>query len=186
MPALLHSAALPGELENHRPSGSRDSNPVYRIPNAARLPLHHIPLSGDGRNRTGYGNACRARPLLSCHPHGQAAACASRTGSGLPFHGAHTMDVSITKPVLKARRDGRSRTCISLVLETRCLSAGSSPGKRKPPREILPGTAAGKCLLDAYTATTPHRLLNRAASSDEYGCMYPARFSVCHVVMNPW
>ena len=36
VPALLHSAALPGELENHLPSGSRDSNPVYRVPGAAR------------------------------------------------------------------------------------------------------------------------------------------------------
>ena len=36
VPALLHSAALPGELENHRPSGSRDSNPVYLAPDQTR------------------------------------------------------------------------------------------------------------------------------------------------------
>ena len=29
-------------------------------------------------------------------------------GFGLPFHGAHTMDVSMIKPVREARRDGRS------------------------------------------------------------------------------
>jgi hypothetical protein len=40
VPALLHSAALPGELENHCPSGSRDSNFVYSPRHLYLPPLH--------------------------------------------------------------------------------------------------------------------------------------------------
>ena len=72
VPALLHSAALAGELENQ--VGKQGLEPRLPVPKTGALTLTPHPESGDGRNRTGYGNACRARPLLSCHPHGQASA----------------------------------------------------------------------------------------------------------------
>ena len=72
VPVLLHSAALPDELENQ--VGKQGLEPRLPVPETGALTLTPHPESGDGRNRTGCGNACRARPLLSCHPHRQASA----------------------------------------------------------------------------------------------------------------
>ena len=44
-------------------SGWEDSNLRFPAPEAGALPLGYTQSRGDGRNRTRYGNACRARPL---------------------------------------------------------------------------------------------------------------------------
>ena len=104
------------------------------VPKTGALTFTPHPVSGDGRNRTGCGNACRARPLLSCRPP----RAGFREAASACRYGAHAMDVSKTKPVREARRDGRSSTRIFPVLGTGCLSAGSSLSKMKTaPRDPL-------------------------------------------------
>src|ERR1700722_16876571 len=44
-------------------SGCEDTNLRFPAPEAGALPLGYTQSRGDGRNRTRYGNACRARPL---------------------------------------------------------------------------------------------------------------------------
>ena len=96
-------------LNDIRTVGKQGLEPRPPAPKAGALTLtpHPAEVEMAGIEPAAATLARRAR-YLSCHPHGQASA----RGFGLPFHGAHTMDVSIVKPVRGACRDNRSRTCI--------------------------------------------------------------------------
>jgi hypothetical protein len=153
VPALLHSAALPGELENHsvsREAGTRTPSAGSQNRSAdpyttSRQKRTHSALceSGDGRNRTGYGSACRARPLLSCHPHGQASAKPLRPAVSWCSHYARVNDQACTRGWQGRQELNPHLAGFGDRLPIRWLI----PKQTKPPRGAFPEAAAGKCLL---------------------------------------
>jgi hypothetical protein len=155
--------------------GKQGLEPHLPVPKTGALTLTPHPVSGDGRNRTGCGNACRACPLLSCHPHGQA--------SAKPLRPAVMVLTLWTcqKPSLYERLAGVEPEFCRSWGPAACPLAHPKV-KRKPPRG-LPWGGYLQLPLGAYTATTPPI---RAASSCEIGFMCPSRFCACHVVIYSW
>ena len=122
---------------------------------------------GDGRNRTGYGSACRARRYLSCHPRGRLRHHLPRPAVFMVFT-LWTCQLSS----LYERLSGRELSG----------TVNSAELNENRPGGAFPGAAAGKCLL-ALTrqplrrrgqpkAATPDSCIRAASAPGERSCIH--------------